>query len=142
MSEDIFNEISNCFKMNIDVEGIKKLEKYINELQQENTRLKEEVKLYKNSDASKDKMLLDREESISNLYKENIQLKQSLELAQDVYKNSHKYTSECEDKVIELKRVLKEIREYIKEHRTATVGFFVHSDILLEIIDKGIGEDK
>lgn len=84
-------------------------------------------------------------EYIQTLERENAQLKKSLENAQDIYKNSHKYTSECEDKVIELKSVLKEIRELVESYNLGKYDYSIPpigiSD-LLEIIDKGIGEDK
>ena len=36
------NELINCFKMTVDLEGIKKLEEYIKNLEQENTQLKKQ----------------------------------------------------------------------------------------------------
>ena len=86
------------------------------QLQQENQRLKEEVKLYKGSDMSKDKILLDRESSISTLYKENQQLKEELEVSkqyEDYYKDLCDKALKTGGKYIS---VIKEIREYIKEH--------------------------
>ena len=51
--EEIFNEISSCFKMSVDMNGMKKLEEYITNLQQENKKCKEvidkvssQIKLY------------------------------------------------------------------------------------------------
>ena len=105
----------------------------------------------------KDKGRLQTAKRLGNMFQsyqkvvlENTYLKKSLENAQDIYKNSHKYTSECEDKVIELKRVLKEIREKLKEHNYTLDyepwNFYeIQGNILfdlVEIIDKGIGEDK
>lgn len=39
MKEIKFNEICNCFKLNVDIEGVKKLEKYINDVEQEKDQL-------------------------------------------------------------------------------------------------------
>ena len=41
--EEIFNEISSCFKMSVDMNGMKKLEEYITNLQQENQKYKEVI---------------------------------------------------------------------------------------------------
>lgn len=41
------NELMNCFKMTVDLEGIRKLEEYIKNLEQENNQLKENLKLEK-----------------------------------------------------------------------------------------------
>lgn len=104
----------------------------------------------------KDKGRLQTAKRLGNMFQsyqkvvlENTQLKKSLENAQEIYKNSHKYTSECEDKVIELKRVLKEIRECIMNFLLTEEYIIVDGKAiannyhkLLEIIDKGIGEDK
>ena len=83
-------------------------------------------------------------ENMKELQQENTQLKKSLENAQEIYKNSHKYTSECEDKVIELKRVLKEIRELLGHFECGQVcectqELAIH---VLEKINKVIGENK
>ena len=51
--------------------------------------------------------------AIKQLQQENTQLKQLLENAQIISVADHRYASEKEDEVIELKSVLKEIREYI-----------------------------
>ena len=41
--EEIFNEISSCFKMSVDMNGMKKLEEYITNLQQQNQKYKEVI---------------------------------------------------------------------------------------------------
>lgn len=41
--KEIFNEISSCFKMSVDMNGMKKLEEYITNLQQENQKYKEVI---------------------------------------------------------------------------------------------------
>lgn len=45
--EEIFNEISSCFKMSVDMNGMKKLEEYITNLQQQCKKQKEENKQLK-----------------------------------------------------------------------------------------------
>ena len=90
-----------------------------------------------------------QEEAIELLEKENTQLKKSLENAQEIYKNSHKYTSECEDKVIVFQTQQKEFLNYLRElsnwYSADGVKQGMVNDILTkykEITDKGIGEDK
>ena len=41
--EENFNEISSCFKMSVDMNGMKKLEEYITNLQQQNQKYKEAI---------------------------------------------------------------------------------------------------
>ncbi|MDY2737078.1 hypothetical protein [Intestinibacter sp.] len=41
--EEIFNEISSCFKMSVDMNGMKKIEEYITNLQQQNQKYKEVI---------------------------------------------------------------------------------------------------
>ena len=41
--EENFNEISSCFKMSVDMNGMKKLEEYITNLQQQNQKYKEVI---------------------------------------------------------------------------------------------------
>ena len=38
------NDLMNCFKMTVDMNGIKKLEEYISKLEQENEELKKQFK--------------------------------------------------------------------------------------------------
>ena len=86
---------------------------------------------------------------IADLKQENTQLKQSLENAQNIYKNSHKYTSECEDKVIMLKAQQREFINYLRElsnwYSADGVKQGMVNDILSkykEIIDKGLEENE
>lgn len=41
--EEIFNEISSCFKMSVDMNGMKKIEEYITNLQQDTQKYKEVI---------------------------------------------------------------------------------------------------
>lgn len=153
------------------LDGINSMEDFINyihNLKKENQELKERVEMYENpadltlmfmycTEKVKDKIkqLQQEKESLNSLVnscqEEIRKLKRSLENATTCYTNKHKYTSECEDKVIMLKSVLKEIREYLKEkqnlknfskdNRKETAYYKLIRE-LLEKINKGIGEDK
>lgn len=93
----------------------------------------------------------DASDEIIKLGEENAQLKKRV----DMYENPEDLTlmfmycdEKAKDKIKHLKSVLKEIREYIKEHENESIYLDcklyetkVYND-LLEIIDKGIGEDK
>lgn len=55
--EEIFNEISSCFKMSVDMNGMKKLEEYITNLQQENEKLNHYKLLYQKVKERNDKAI-------------------------------------------------------------------------------------
>lgn len=100
-----------------NLKEINKLISYLENLQQENTQLKERVDMYENP------------EDLTLMF---------------MY-----CTEEAKDKIKHLKSVLKEIREYIITTTTRNIelnctGLLAENQTkkLLEIIDKGIGEDK
>lgn len=63
--EEIFNEISSCFKMSVDMNGMKKLEEYITNLQKENEKNKHYKTLYQSLKRQKEELrswLVEQEE--------------------------------------------------------------------------------
>ena len=85
--EEIFNEISSCFKMSVDMNGMKKLEEYITNLQQQNQKYKEVIdKAIEYINENKDKYYQDwgQDESYIDTYLSEDEIKQLLEILKEV----------------------------------------------------------
>lgn len=77
MSEEIINSISKCFTMNVDLEGLKKLEEYITNLQQKVEQLeKENEELKRNCNIGNENLTFYRNQckQLENIRKEAIKL--------------------------------------------------------------------
>lgn len=84
--------------------------------------------------------------AISNLQQENTQLKEELKYTVPIVEYN-KIVSEKNKEINQLKSVLKEIREYIKEHENESIYLDcklyetkVYNDLLEKIDKAGIGE--
>ena len=109
----------------ISTDFANKLIDYIKDLQQENAQLKEEIECLKGKSEAQDILL--KKENFGKLYQCNVRLESVLkEIREYINDNSHYYS--CDDGVVGF--VIEEDKEetFCKD--------------LLEIIDKGIGEDK
>ena len=70
-------------------------------------------------------------EKYTDLKEENKQLKENNMSMQEEMARTWK-------KADLYKEVIEKVREYVKEYKFATVGFYIHSDNLLQILDKGV----
>lgn len=52
------------------------------------------------------------------------------------------YIEELQSQLEQKEKQLNDIREYVEEYRFATVGFYLHSDKLLSIIERNNNESK
>ena len=143
--QKVFGRYSICIEIGTTVESYfdvqENIIKIIKQLEQENQAYKEAIK---------------RCYTPEEIDFEIMPVKAELEAEKDINNNLHKTIDklrvnlyETQQENTQLKSVLKEIREYIEKHKfayenplTRNIYNVSRCDEVLEIIDKGIGEDK